>query len=139
MTSASSRMRLQRTRDTACECALRKELHRRGLRFRVDLPLPFDRRRRADITFTAKRVAVFVNGCFWHACEQHASWPQNNALWWRTKLQGNRARDRQSDDRLRAAGWTVVRIWEHDDVQSAADLVVAALTIVSQPSDPPKR
>lgn len=124
---ASKRMRLQRERDTLCEIELRSELHRRGLRFRVNFPLIFDRRRRADITFTAQKVAVFVNGCFWHACNQHASWPERNAAWWRAKLERNRARDSDSDAQLHRAGWKVIRVWEHDDVSTAADWVESAV------------
>lgn len=120
-------MQSQRVRDTAPEMALRRELHRRGLRYRVDYPvLP---RRRADIVFTKARVAVFVDGCFWHGCPEHGTWPQNNAEWWRTKIEANRARDANTDERLRADGWTVVRVWEHEDAPSAAARVEHACQI----------
>lgn len=127
--SAATRVRMsaQRRRDTAPELALRRELHRRGRRYRVDrAPLP-GMRRRADLVFPRARVAVFVDGCFWHRCPRHATSPKNNAAWWATKLDGNVARDRDTDDRLAAAGWTVVRIWEHEDPVTAADAVEAAL------------
>jgi DNA mismatch endonuclease, patch repair protein len=120
-------MKRQRRRDTTCETALRRELFRRGLRFRVDVPLPFERRRRADIAFTRFRLMVFVDGCFWHACEEHATWPRRNSDWWRSKLQRNRERDAQTDTALRTNGWTVVRIWEHENVLEAADRVESAL------------
>lgn len=125
----SARMRAQRRRDTAPEVALRRELHRRGARFFVDrAPLP-GLRRRADLVFPRKRVAVYVDGCFWHSCPQHATAPKNNAQWWSDKLAANVVRDRDTDARLADAGWTVVRIWEHEDPMEAADRVQAALTV----------
>lgn len=128
-TSAAStlRMRKQRRRDTSCEMALRREMFRRGFRYRVDVVLPFNQRRRADMVFSRSHVAVFVDGCFWHACEQHGTWPQANKEWWRAKLLHNRARDTATDAALNATGWTVVRIWEHEDVGAAAARVVDAL------------
>lgn len=123
----SARMRAQRRRDTAPEVALRRELHRRGARFFVDrAPLP-GLRRRADLVFPRKHVAVYVDGCFWHSCPQHATSPKNNAQWWADKLAANVVRDRDTDTRLAAAGWSVVRIWEHEDPTEAADRVQAAL------------
>jgi DNA mismatch endonuclease (patch repair protein) len=105
--------------------ALRRELHRRGLRFRVDFRFDMDglRRRRADLAFTRRRVAVFVDGCFWHVCPEHATAPRANGAWWAAKLAGNVARDRDTDARLAEAGWTVVRVWEHESVTEAADRV----------------
>lgn len=121
-------MSRQRRRDTAPEVALRRELHRRGLRFFVDrAPLP-GLRRRADLVFPRRRIAVYVDGCFWHRCPVHATDPKNNSEWWAAKLAGNVARDRDTDARLTAAGWTVVRIWEHEDPLVAADRVQNALT-----------
>lgn len=110
-------------RDTKPERLLRRELHRRGLRFRVDQPVLRDRRRRADIVFTRARVAVFVDGCFWHGCPQHATWPRANAAFWREKIATNRMRDADTTAQLEAEGWVVVRIWEHADVDNAADHV----------------
>ncbi|EME14427.1 very short patch repair endonuclease [Rhodococcus triatomae] len=125
------RMSAQRRRDTAPELALRRELHRRGRRYRVDrAPLP-GMRRRADLVFPGERVAVFVDGCFWHSCPEHATSPKNNADWWAEKLAGNVARDRDTDTRLAAAGWTVVRVWEHENPMVAADAVEAALRATS--------
>src|SRR5690349_17954597 len=109
----------QRTTGTAAEMALRRELHRRGLRYRVDrAPVP-GLRRRADLVFTAARVAVFVDGCFWHSCPEHGTYPKANAAWWTAKLNRNVERDRDTDRRLRAAGWLVLRIWEHDEIRAA--------------------
>lgn len=116
-------MSLQRRRDTGPEMLLRRELHRRGLRYRVDAKLPGMPRRRADVLFPRRQVAVFVDGCFWHACPLHATSPQNNGMWWRKKLEANVARDRDTDSRLKDQGWTVLRFWEHEDMVQAADVV----------------
>lgn len=123
------RMSRQRRTGTAPELALRRELHRRGLRYRVDLPVDVAglRRRRPDVIFTRRRIAVFVDGCFWHACPLHATSPKANGDWWAAKLTANVARDRDTDARLAVAGWTVVRIWEHEPVGEAADRVERAV------------
>lgn len=124
----SARMARQRRTGTAPETALRTELHRRGLRYFVDrAPLP-GLRRRADLVFPRRKVAVYVDGCFWHRCPEHATYPKNNAEWWAEKLAGNVARDRDTDARLAAAGWLVVRIWEHENSVAAADRVQSALS-----------
>jgi len=121
-------MSRQRRRDTVPEVALRRELHRRGRRFFVDkAPLP-GMRRRADLVFPRHRVAVYVDGCFWHSCPQHATFPKNNAEWWAAKLAANVQRDRDTDERLQTAGWTVVRVWEHEDPITAATRVEAVLS-----------
>jgi DNA mismatch endonuclease (patch repair protein) len=116
-----------RRRDTSPELAVRRGLHARGLRYRVDLPLPFDRRRRADITFTKARVVVFIDGCFWHGCPEHYVEPKAHADYWPAKITRNRERDADTTARLRAEGWTVLRFWEHQDpevvVGVVADLV----------------
>jgi DNA mismatch endonuclease (patch repair protein) len=109
-----------RRRDTRPEVLLRSSLHRLGLRFRVDVaPIP-GMRSRADIIFKRARVAVFVNGCFWHGCPLHATWPKANANWWRAKIEANRARDTRVDASLREAGWFVLRIWEHEELERSA-------------------
>lgn len=119
-TEARNRMRANRSRDTKPETALRSLLHRRGLRFRVDVsPIP-GVRRRADLVFPGARVAVFVDGCFWHGCPLHATWPKANAEFWREKLETNRRRDDDTNRKFVEAGWTVVRVWEHEDVEMAA-------------------
>ena len=120
-------MRANRRRDTAPEMALRRELHQRGLRYRVDYaPLPAVRCR-ADIVFTRARVAVFVDGCFWHRCPLHQTHPNANGEWWRDKLDRNVERDRRNDRELAAAGWRVERVWEHESPDSAADRIESAL------------
>lgn len=114
-------------RDTQPELALRSELHRRGFRFRVDrAPVP-GLRSRADIVFGPARVAVYVDGCFWHSCPEHGTRPKANADWWERKLDRNQERDRETDRVLRENGWQVVRIWEHEDPAEAADRVEVAV------------
>jgi DNA mismatch endonuclease (patch repair protein) len=110
-------------RDTKPELALRRLLHGRGLRFRVDRAVLADRRRRADIVFGPAKVAVYVDGCFWHGCPIHATWPKANAEFWREKIEANQARDRDTDKRLERAGWHVERVWEHELPQEAADRI----------------
>ncbi len=114
-------------RDTKPEILLRRLLHARGLRFRVDRAVLADRRRRPDIVFGPARVVVFVDGCFWHGCPEHATWPAANADYWREKIETNRARDRDTDGRLAASGWQVIRIWEHEDPAAAADVIETAV------------
>lgn len=122
-TSKPTSERFARTgrRDTKPEVALRRTLHARGLRFRVDRLVLRGLRRRADLVFGPARVAVFVDGCFWHGCPTHGTWPKNNADFWREKIETNRLRDRDTDRRLIEAGWKVVRVWEHEDVSEVAD------------------
>jgi DNA mismatch endonuclease, patch repair protein len=117
----------QRRTDTAPERALRSILHRRGLRFRKDsAPVP-SLRCRADIVFPSQRVAVFVDGCFWHKCPEHGEIPVANADWWQLKLDRTAARDRRNNAALEREGWTVVRVWEHEDPEPAADRIEALL------------
>lgn len=106
-------MQAQRRRDTACELALRRELHARGLRYRVACRVIPGLRRDADVVFTRARVAVFVDGCFWHGCSTHRAPSKTNAAWWAAKIARNVARDCETNARLLAAGWDVVRVWEH--------------------------
>ncbi|MBM7775982.1 DNA mismatch endonuclease (patch repair protein) [Actinokineospora baliensis] len=108
-------MRGNRGRDTAPELALRALLHRRGLRYRVSARPLADSRRTADVVFPKARVAVFVDGCFWHGCPEHHRPASVNSAFWRNKIEGNRARDEDTTSVLEAAGWKVIRAWEHDD------------------------
>jgi len=120
-------MSTQRSRDTRPERELRSLLHRRGLRFRVHRRPLKDLRRDADVVFTRSRVAVFVDGCFWHGCPEHASWPTANRRWWSEKIKANQVRDADTNRQLRAAGWTVIRVWEHEAPSAVAAKVEAAV------------
>lgn len=114
------RLSRQRQKDTVPELALRRALHSMGYRFRVHVsPVP-GLRRTADIVFPSERVAVFVDGCFWHCCPQHGTVPKNNREWWTAKLQRNVLRDRDTSVQLEQAGWQVMRVWEHEDSGEAA-------------------
>ena len=125
-------MKATRRRDTPAEVALRSALHRLGLRFRVDAaPLPHGRRR-ADVVFRRARVAVFVDGCFWHGCPEHGTQPKQNGERWRAKLEQNRARDEETNGELLEAGWLVLRFWEHDDPATAARAVRDAVAARQQ-------
>lgn len=113
--------------DTGPELALRSELHRRGLRFRKTTTPIEGVRCRADLVFKRARVAVFVDGCFWHRCPIHGTQPRTNNEYWQAKLDRNVARDRRNDEALMTSGWEVVRVWEHEDVGAAADRVEATV------------
>ncbi|MFG2360681.1 very short patch repair endonuclease [Streptomyces mirabilis] len=121
-------MSRQGSRDTAPEIAVRRLLHRAGLRYRVNVPVPGMPRRTIDIVFGRVKVAIFLDGCFWHGCPVHATHPKANAEWWRAKLDKNMARDRETTDHLRSAGWTVLRFWEHESAEDVARRITAALT-----------
>lgn len=119
-----SRMQVQRTRDTAPEVAVRQLLHAMGMRYRIDRAPLKGMRRRADIVFGPARVAVYIDGCFWHGCPEHGrTQTAANPEYWSAKMERNRARDADTDRRLAEAGWAVVRAWEHDDpAKVAADV-----------------
>lgn len=124
---ASRRMRNTLSRDTPPELAIRRLLHAHGLRYRVDARPVKGLNRRADLVFGPTKVAVFIDGCFWHACPEHGSAPKSNATWWADKLRRNVERDRDTDARLTAAGWLALRFWEHVPPQSAAAVVEVAV------------
>ncbi|WP_327403731.1 very short patch repair endonuclease [Streptomyces sp. NBC_01288] len=120
-------MSRQASKDTEAELAVRRLLHAGGLRYRVEYPVPDMPRRRIDVAFTRAKVAVLIDGCFWHGCPQHATRPKANADWWRTKLDRNMARDRETTEHLRTAGWTVLRFWEHMPAEEVAATVRAVV------------
>jgi DNA mismatch endonuclease (patch repair protein) len=120
-------MRSNRSVDTGPEVKLRSALHRTGHRFRKHVQPLAGLRCSVDIAFTRQRVAVFVDGCFWHCCPEHGTRPKRNADWWSAKLDANVERDRRNTDRLTAAGWSVVRIWEHQTLDQAIADVESAL------------
>lgn len=119
----SARMSRQPSKDTGVELAVRRLLHAEGMRYRVEYPVPGMPRRRIDVAFPRAQVAVLIDGCFWHGCPQHATHPKSNAEWWRTKLERNMARDRETTEHLTAQGWTVLRFWEHTRPEEVAHTV----------------
>ena len=114
-----------RSRDTLPELALRSEIHRLGLRYRVSTRPERAVRRTADVVFRAARVAVFVDGCFWHGCPDHFVAPKTNPDYWLSKIKGNVRRDRDTDRALTESGWLVIRVWEHEASKSAAARIAA--------------
>lgn len=122
-------MRRNLKRDTRPEVALRSELHARGARFRVNLLVRVDGLSvRPDVVFTRRKLAVFVDGCFWHSCPQHGNMPRRNSEYWRPKLERNARRDDLVNESLGAAGWDVLRAWEHEPIGEVADAVMRAIS-----------
>ena len=128
-TTATKKMRSNRRVDTKPEVSLRSLLHRSGLRFRKDysIRLSNGRTAHADIVFTRKKVAIFVDGCFWHSCPQHGTLPKSNVDYWIPKLRQNAQRDRNIDAGLQALGWDVIRIWEHLGSEEATAIIIEYL------------
>jgi len=121
-------MKANRSKDTKPELALRAVLHRRGLRYRVNFRPIEARRNTADVVFTKARIAVFVDGCYWHGCPDHY-WPsKSNADYWLPKIEANQARDRRFTAELLGAGWEVIRAWEHEDPTMVADRIQDAFS-----------
>lgn len=129
-------MQANRSRDTAPELAVRRLVHARGLRYRVAARPEPALRRTADLVFTAARIAVFIDGCFWHGCPDHRTHPRTNDVYWATKIEGNIARDVDTTAQLQAAGWTVLRFWQHESPHDVADAVEEAVRAARR-SDPP--
>ncbi|MGY4970255.1 very short patch repair endonuclease [Streptomyces nigrescens] len=120
-------MSVQARRDTGPEMAVRRLLYASGHRYRLQRRVPGFSRRTIDIAFPGPKVAVFLDGCFWHGCPEHATHPKANADWWRDKLDGNIARDRETTEHLVEQGWTVLRFWEHEDPVTVADRIARTL------------
>ena len=120
-------MRGNRSRDTRPELAVRSAVHRLGLRYRVSVSPLRDVRRSADLVFVSARVAVFVDGCYWHGCPEHYVPSRSNREYWAEKISRNRARDADTDRRLREAGWLPVRVWAHEDPEEVADMIAATV------------
>ena len=123
----SARMRQQASQDTGAELAVRQLLHSAGYRYRVHYPVPGMRRRKIDIAFTRVRLAVLIDGCFWHGCPDHATRPKANAEWWRQKLDRNITRDRETNAQLASEGWTILRFWEHESPEAVMREVAEAV------------
>ncbi|WEV78609.1 DNA mismatch endonuclease Vsr [Janibacter cremeus] len=119
----SRRFSRQAREGTAPEVRIRQHLHARGLRFRIQHRISGLPRRRVDLAFTRVKLAVLVDGCFWHSCPVHGTTPKSNRDWWLWKLSINEQRDRDTDRRLADLGWTVLRLWEHVPPSDAADLI----------------
>jgi DNA mismatch endonuclease (patch repair protein) len=120
-------MQGNRSNDTSPEVALRRQLHRRGLRYRVHLRPESDFRCVADVVFRKARVVVFIDGCYWHGCQVHGRTPRTNSHYWAAKIARNVARDRRNNKELAARGWLVMRIWEHEDPDAAAERIADAV------------
>ena len=123
--ATSVRMSKQLSKNTAPELNLRKAVRDRGFGYRLEWPIPGMRRRRCDFAFVGAKVAVFVDGCFWHSCPIYGSIPKSNRDWWAKKLARNRERDLESDRALQVRSWLSIRIWEHEDPIAAADMIVS--------------
>ena len=126
-THVEQRMRTQKTRDTGPEIALRKALHSMGLRYRLQHRVLEDVNRRHDIVFVGAKVVVDVHGCFWHGCPLHFVLPKTNRRAWEAKIARNRERDADTSQRLRVCGWTHIQVWEHEDMEQAAEQVREAV------------
>jgi DNA mismatch endonuclease (patch repair protein) len=122
-----ARMRLVRRSGTSAEMKVRSALHRRGLRYFVDRSPMRGIRSRADVIFPRRRLALYVDGCFWHSCPLHGTRPKKNAEWWAAKLDANVKRDRATDEQLSLQGWTVIRAWEHESPEDVVGRVLDAL------------
>lgn len=125
--SVRLQMSKQRRRDTQAELLVRKLLHARGVRYRIDARPEPDLRCKADIMWKSLRLVVFIDGCFWHGCPDHASKPKANGEWWAQKLDANVRRDRRTDAELTERGWTVMRFWEHEEPTTVADAICSLL------------
>jgi DNA mismatch endonuclease, patch repair protein len=124
---ASHRMSKVRQKDTNAELALRRELYSLGLRYRIDFQVLSRPRRVADVAFPGRKIAVFVDGCFWHGCPEHATWPKQNAEFWQEKIEANQRRDVDTNNRLSALGWKVLRVWSHERPVDAAQKIARAV------------
>jgi DNA mismatch endonuclease, patch repair protein len=125
--AVSQRMRGVRQVNTDCELRIRKALHRGGLRYRVNVIPIRGLRTKPDIVFARQRVAIFIDGCFWHSCPAHGSLPRHNRLWWKAKLAANHVRDQNATTLLQSMGWTVLRFWSHEGVASVVDAIRSAV------------
>ena len=121
--AALKRMKAAKPRDTAPEIAIRSALHKKGLRYRIDVKPLKELNRRADIVFRPTKVAVFVDGCFWHGCPIHGTQAKANAEFWRRKIKRNKERDADTNKRLENSGWKVIRVWEHEDPIEASEKI----------------
>ncbi|MFD4139567.1 very short patch repair endonuclease [Streptomyces sp. NPDC058572] len=132
-------MSRQARRDTDPEMAVRRLLYAAGMRYRLQRRVPGMARRTIDIAFPGLRIAIFVDGCFWHGCPEHATSPKANASWWRTKLDKNVARDIETTAHLEEAGWVVLRFWEHEPPEQVAERIAEEIGRVREGTAPHPR
>lgn len=121
-------MQAIRSRDTQPEILIRRLVHAQGLRYRVSARPISDLRRTADMVFRPTKVAVFIDGCYWHGCPEHYVPPRTNSGYWSEKVLRNVQRDRDTDQRLKDAGWLALRFWEHEPSEMCAQRIVATIT-----------
>ncbi len=127
--AVTAAMKGNRRANTKPEALIRASLHRLGYRFRKDTIIKIDKiKPRPDIIFPQKKVAVFIDGCFWHYCPEHGHIPKSNVQYWQPKLKRNKERDRENTNALTANGWTVLRIWEHTPIKLAVSQIIRTLT-----------
>lgn len=136
--STSRRMSRTRSRDNLSELRLRSWLFREGIRFRVHYKAIPGARFTVDIALTRRRIAIFLDGCFWHGCPIHGSTPKNNGAWWARKFAENQARDLRVNNQLAALGWTVIRIWEHEPFEELTHRIRHLLAVASSPDHRPR-
>jgi DNA mismatch endonuclease (patch repair protein) len=126
--AATAVMRANKKRDTGPELAVRRLLHARGYRYRVNFRIKTNAVTvRPDIVFPKRMLAVFIDGCFWHSCPEHGNRPNVNQDYWSAKLDRNRERDQLVTKALEESGWQVLRIWEHVAPSIAYDSIARAL------------
>jgi DNA mismatch endonuclease, patch repair protein len=125
----SDEMRRMPEQSTGLEMSLRRALFKKGLRYRVKYPVPGASRRSIDIAFPGKKVAVFLDGCFWHGCSEHRTIPKHNYEWWKSKIEENRSRDQSTNGLLHTAGWIVLRFWEHDSIGKMVEDIHRLVTL----------
>lgn len=126
--SASARMRNTKGRDNRREVSVRSLLYRAGVRFRLFYPVPGAPRRSVDIALVGPKVAIFLDGCFWHGCPIHRTTPKRNREWWVSKLERNVARDKETTALLQSQGWAVLRFWEHEPVEQVVTTIIDVWT-----------
>lgn len=133
------RMQRTRSRDNPFERAVRSQLYSRGLRYRIHYPVPGMKRITCDLALPGPRIAIFLDGCFWHGCEVHPPSVKKNAKFWLEKIERNRARDGRVRAHLDELGWTTLRFWEHEAVEAIVNNIVTTAEAISLANQSPRR